>query len=722
MAGKQIYEDIIYQINTLLKQGELYPKYMESILDGKNNYKISQVYTKKNYKTDWIDTLEDCIISLDNIVRNPRKFIVIEEDIVDISLAKSISVESVKHLSQHTNLISSVDKNGTVIPSKILNTSKEESFDIYENRFIYTLLLKIRDFIDRRFTVMKTALMQSGDLSVSIESDFAIDKNKVSYKLDSDASFPFDAVVKRSNSAQPTDVERVAHINSIISDFLASPFAKEMRSCALVRPPILRTNVILKNPDFKKALLLWQFVESNETLDFNIETVIESTELPAYLSDKYRSLIFLNTILMQSIASARDEGDALDFSKTKKKEQVADIYITKNIDDYVPDDFPLLRLDINEIRYLYHKVATQKTLTETQILKMEAAIDRVLRQQKINKAKDDSEQQKKLIAEQLEEEEQAKKLALREQQENERILRQEEARRRVEAKRIEAERIAELQRLVDERKEIELKKKEEEERLEKERIRIEKEQAEALAKQNAIQAQIQAETDRYLALRSIALERYEKAKAEYDRAISAFKEEEEAQAESRRQHEMKMAELMSEEIAIREEAAMLKRVASENEESADRIAKEKVDTLEKMKQESDEYWAGERELAIKLGVEDKIGVLNVYERAELEKILSAEKQHIDILTKMRTAYESGLSADNVEHIERLTAIARRFRTEEEIDNIINEYEQARKNKRKQILLNKLKLVKSSKKKPDKNSDATDFVVTVSRRNKKQGKE
>jgi len=722
MAGKQIYEEIIYQINTLLRQGELYPKYVDSILEGENDYKISQVYTKKNYKTDWIDTIEDCIVSLDNIVRNPRKFIAIEEDIVDISLAKSISVESVKHLSQHTNLISSVDKHGNVIPSKILNTSKEESFDIYENRFIYTLLLKIRDFIDRRFTVMKNALMQSGDLGVTIESDFPIDKNKVQYKLESQASFPFDAVVKRSNTAQPTDVERVSHISSIINDFLSSPFAKEMRSCALVRPPILRTNVILKNPDFKKALVLWQFVESNENLEFNVETVTETAPLPDKLSEKYRSLIYLNTILLQSIANSREEGEALDLKGDEKKEEelIADIYVTKNIDDFVPDDFPLLRLEISEIRNIYQKVATDKSITPVQMSKMNAAIDRVLRQYRINKAKDDSEKQKRLIAEQLEEEELAKKLALREQKDLERKKRQEEARRRVEAKRLEQERIEELKRLVIERKEMERKQKEEQERLEQERIRLEKEQAEERARQEKIQAEIQAKTEHFRALKEIAIERFEKAKAEFDAAVIAFKEEEKAQEESRRQHELKMADMISEGIAIKEEGEMLKRLAQENEESARRTALEKEETLARMKQESDDYWKSERELAIKLGVEEKLGVLNIHERAELEKILAAEQQNMEILNKMHEAFEAGLSAENIEHIERLVSIARRFRTEEEIEKILKDYERERKRKRKRILLGKLNILKptASKKKKSKKKNLKGFAKKMNKSKRK----
>ena len=391
------YEKIVYQIDKLLKAEKIYPEYVESMLGGKNDFKISQVYTKKNYSNDWIDTIEDCIVSLDNIVRNPRKFIVIEEDIVDISLARSISVESIKHLSQHTNLISSVNEDGMVIPSKILNTSKEESFDIYENRFIYTLLLKLRDFIEKRFQIMQKAMLDSGEIGIQIESDFKLNgENAVKYKLDTSANFPFNSVINRSTSAtRPSDMERITHIKSIVSDFLASPFAKEMRSCALVRPPITRTNVILKNPDFKKALVLWQFVETSEKMTFDIETLHETAELPDNLTEKYRGIIFLNTVLLQSIASTRDGGDTVQESK-KKEQIIADMYVTRNIDDFVPDDFPLLHMDLNEIRYIYKNLTEDdKGLTPAEIAKLDGALDRVIRQQQINTAKEDSERQKK---------------------------------------------------------------------------------------------------------------------------------------------------------------------------------------------------------------------------------------------------------------------------------------------------------------------------------------
>ncbi len=408
--AKENFEALIHQINSLLKKWEIFPTYDASISKGKNEFKIFQTYTKKNYDTDWIKNIEDCLVALDTIVRNPRKFIVIEEDIVDISLARSISVESVKHLSQHTNLISSVTKDGMVIPSKILNTSKEESFEVYENRFIYTLLLKIRDFIDRRFTIIKSALLQAGDLGVDLQSEFSIDGSKIKYGMKTEANFPFDAVVKRRSNGELTDVERITRMNGIINDFLSSPFAKEMRSCSLVRPPIQRTNVILKDPNFKKALVLWQYIESNERMSFDVENVQETADLNPILSEKYRAIIFLNTVLLQSISNNRTEGESLEGSLNKESSFDGK---DSGVDDFVPDDYPGLKLKLTEIRNIYESLPFADKLTIEEQGKLNKALDRIIRQIKINKAKDDVKIQQNLIAEQIEGEKQAKRLALR---------------------------------------------------------------------------------------------------------------------------------------------------------------------------------------------------------------------------------------------------------------------------------------------------------------------
>ena len=726
--ANNIYEKIVYQINNLIKQEDIYPKYMDSISGGKNDFKISQVYTRKNYDNSWIGTIEDCIVSLDNIVRNPRKFIVIEEDIVDISLARSISVESVKHLSQHTNLISSVDKNGMVIPSKILNTSKEESFDIYENRFIYTLLLKVRDFIDRRFSEIQNALLRSGEIDIAVESEFSIDRNKVKYKLDGAANFPFDAVVKKKGEGL-TDVERVTHIKSIIGDFLASPFSKEMRSCALVRPPILRTNVILKNPDFKKALVLWQFIESAEKMDFTIDSVTETAEMAPALADKYRGLIFLNTVLMQSIATTRTNEEV--FDKQEEVRTEADEYRTKNIDDFVPDDFPHLKMELSEIRRVYRRlIVGEPTLTSGEMSKLNGALDRVIRQYKINRAKEDSYRQQQLILKQLEEEKIAKRLALREQKDIERKARAEEARRRIQLRKDEAEhklRLRKLEaqaKLEEKRKEKEARQriKDEQEREKQELIRLENERIELENNRLALKTRIlelrdvqdkriqeekriSASQDESIRLlheqftikEGIAREKLFYAKQQYDIAVRRFNEEEKALEEERRAHVNQMAEAKSERAKKEEQAKSLERLTLEKEQSARNVDEQKVATLKKMREDSDKYWEEQLRLATDLAIRLKLDALRKNENEATKEIIAMRDEALRAIKGIEAGFNARVTVEEMLSVDTLMALAMKNMSEDELYEKMHEFDKTMRKRSRQRAFIKFKERFSKKK-------------------------
>ncbi|MCR4661744.1 MAG: DUF2357 domain-containing protein [Clostridia bacterium] len=732
-----IYEKIVYEINNLIKQEDIYPKYVESISSGKNDFKISQVYSKKNYSSDWIATIEDCVVSLDNIVRNPRKFIVIEEDIVDISLARSISVESVKHLSQHTNLISSVDKNGTVIPSKILNTSKEESFDIYENRFIYTLLLKLRDFIERRFQIMQNAALQSGELGVEIQSDFSLNRdNKVSFKLESNAKFPFNEFVKKkSNNAQPTDIERISHIKMVISDFLGSPFAREMRSCALVRPPIQRTNVILKNPDFKKALVLWQFIETAENMEFSIDSITETVELPDNLADKYRGIIFLNTVLLQSIASTREETESV--AEAEKREKIeADEYITKNIDNFVPDDYPLLKLEINEIRYIYQALtSTDKALSPFEITKINSAIDRVLRQYNINKLEKNDLKKKQLILQQQLDERKAKVLALREKRELERKERAEKALARFKLKQqeyhnqLEIDKLKELQRLEAEEKEkqmeLELQRQKEEKeasikRANEEYDRLSKEQDEKsryLTELKEIQKQ-RIEHENYLLneknkeLVAIneemtrqdeeASTRLAKKQEEYDLAIAAFKAEEDRLEEERRKHVEETALKTAELVELEKRNKSLDDLAHEKDQKTQDIHDSISADLIKLKQESDKYWADQLKLLTDNEIEMRVTAIQNYEDTQRVRIIQRHQQVIKYFKLIQAELQKNITTYNIESLQAIVDILAKDVTNKQAIDAAISYDKARRKRMRRLSKRQLKKLRQAQEEANEN--------------------
>ena len=71
---------------------------------------------------EWIKVIEDSLDAINTIIEKPRRFITTEEEVVPISLAKKISADSVRHLSQNTQFLAPSD-DGEIHPTKILNVN-----------------------------------------------------------------------------------------------------------------------------------------------------------------------------------------------------------------------------------------------------------------------------------------------------------------------------------------------------------------------------------------------------------------------------------------------------------------------------------------------------------------------------------------------------------------------------------------------------------------------
>ncbi len=113
-----------------------------------SNMRVQTDYARDSFDDQWLDLFEFTMPYLDKIFRNPKRFIRNEEEIIKIESAKKVGVESIKHLAKHTNFVQDIDEDtGDVIPSKLLNVFKEETFNTYENRFVYTLIQYMLQFI-----------------------------------------------------------------------------------------------------------------------------------------------------------------------------------------------------------------------------------------------------------------------------------------------------------------------------------------------------------------------------------------------------------------------------------------------------------------------------------------------------------------------------------------------------------------------------------------------
>ena len=232
---------------------ELFLKKTDSTLTAKKSInKIAIDY-------GWVDVLNESIPYLDNIIRNPRRFIAQEEDIIPIEKTKKVSEESIKHLATHTQLIQEVDEDGTVKPLKLLNIFKEETIDLYENRFIYSLITNLYVFVRNQLTYEEEEQENKEEKKITYEAKTKMNGEDINISMSISAN-------KNDNAKEDPKLiaerkEKIKNIKEVLEGFMASKFMKSMANATPVRSPIRKTNVILKEQNFIKALALWEFLE-----------------------------------------------------------------------------------------------------------------------------------------------------------------------------------------------------------------------------------------------------------------------------------------------------------------------------------------------------------------------------------------------------------------------------------------------------------------------------
>ena len=138
-------------------------------------------------------------------------------------------------------------------------------------------------------------------LELTAKGNFFMGKTRVFCNFEIVGSLPTDPEQEAEQSRDVEILQRVTKLQRVISDFLSSPFAKQMVNSAPVRPPITRTNVILKNPDFKKALVLWQFIESYTKMGFQVENDIKKMPVDEKVDTLVSDMMCLSNMIMEGL-------------------------------------------------------------------------------------------------------------------------------------------------------------------------------------------------------------------------------------------------------------------------------------------------------------------------------------------------------------------------------------------------------------------------------------
>jgi len=380
-----IYEDTKDFISYIYEDYDFYQSLVRLLDKGKTDAVIYKKVLQKNIDELWVRKIEEALPYLDTALRTVRKDIKEVEEIKPIELSRSITVKSLQHLATHTNFIDSIDEKGNIIPNKILNVYKDEDMLTYENKFINTLIYKLGLFIDVRYEKLKQygADEVSNVMSLDIETKVVDTQVKMSITIQTK-----DGVDEQDTKGNINIFEdmtksslwlRVVRIRKIIQQYQASQFISQMGK-AYIRPPVMRTNAILKNVHLRQCLELWLFIESYESAGFEVESS-SSSEKPnnELMENLYKLLSF------QYVIFRKNTSDKIDDVITDSKAKVRYNARFKKMDtEEFTDEYEFLNPNVKKV-YI-EQLSRKNTKLTKEELKIRKAIERALKSEKMYEA------------------------------------------------------------------------------------------------------------------------------------------------------------------------------------------------------------------------------------------------------------------------------------------------------------------------------------------------
>ena len=248
---------------------------------------LTRSKTVKTIDTEWITKIEEAIPELDTVIRRPMVAIEDVDEVLPVELSKHITEKSIKHLAQHTNYILDVKDDGEVVPQKILNVFHEETYLTYENKFVNTLLSRLSAFVDKRLRSLGgtsgVEMDYKFDFSTEFEHLISDDggRNSARINLRIELTSPLSQETSESdneiNERYSEALNRIKRINMALISYRSSSFAEKLGK-NYIRPPVIRTNAILKNKNLRELLNLWEYIEGYDKVGYS------------FVSDKYYEL------------------------------------------------------------------------------------------------------------------------------------------------------------------------------------------------------------------------------------------------------------------------------------------------------------------------------------------------------------------------------------------------------------------------------------------------
>ena len=320
--------------------------YIEEALKDGDEGKDS-IFGKTNEKVidmDWVIAIEETLPYIQKAIEEQGRFIKQAENVVRIKKAK-----------------------------KILTVEREEGFAIYENRVLLTLIHKALMFVDDKYSKMKDVPNDSYN-NITMNRHLELSQQKldfsVNYVNEDHESLAEDLDIEDIESL--SDFDRIRRIRQGLNECLATPLMKEIAKEPQVKPPLTQTNLLKENPNFKKAVELWSFLDTYKKQGFELVgeeyngKMTDENKEDVYLAMEFQHFmmsITTNPALRKMLQEKYEEENALAKEESDRPEKVKEMVLEAQTEAVHKEEIEKLTAEITELK---QKIAEQKQKIEEQ--------------------------------------------------------------------------------------------------------------------------------------------------------------------------------------------------------------------------------------------------------------------------------------------------------------------------------------------------------------------
>ena len=235
---------------------------------------------------------------------------------------------------------------------------EQESFAVYENCVLLTLIHKALMFVDDKYSKMKDVPNDSYN-NITMNRHLELNQQKldfsVNYVNENHESLAEDLDVEDIESL--SDFDRIRRIRQGLNECLATPLMKEIAKEPQVKPPLTQTNLLKENPNFKKAVELWNFLDTYKKQGFEIVgeeyngKMSDENKEDVYLAMEFQHFmmsITTNPALRKMLQEKYEEENAIAKEESDRPEKVKGMVLEAQIEAVRKEETEIRLKEIRE--------------------------------------------------------------------------------------------------------------------------------------------------------------------------------------------------------------------------------------------------------------------------------------------------------------------------------------------------------------------------------------